>query len=69
MEIAKLFAKNLKQQRLSNNLTQKQLAQIINYSEKSVSKWETGEAIPPSQILPELSEVLHLSIDDFFLCR
>ncbi len=66
MDVTKTFANNLKQQRIFNNLTQKELAQIIDYSEKSVSKWETGKSIPPAELLPKLSEVLHLSIDDLF---
>ena len=44
-------------------LTQKELGDSIGYSEKSVSKWESGEVIAPSNVLPALSEILRVSID------
>ncbi len=60
------FASTLRQKRKSFGLTQKQLAELIGYTEKSVSKWEAGEALPPSFLLPKLSEVLRVSIDELF---
>ena len=66
METAKIFAANLKHRRIELGLTQKQLAESFGYSEKSVSKWESGAAIAPSAILPKLAEALATSIDSLF---
>ena len=66
MNTTEIFASNMRQRRISLGLTQKKLAELIGYSEKSVSKWETGEAIPPSVLLPKLAEALSISIDELF---
>lgn len=42
--------------RHEKNLTQKQLAEILNVSDKAVSKWETGNGLPDISILPEISD-------------
>ena len=44
-------------------LTQKQLADKLNVSDKAVSKWENGGGYPEITILPQLSEILSISID------
>ena len=62
-----IFAKNLKRRRRELKMTQKELADTIGYSEKSISKWESGQAIAPSVILPELAVALKTSIDMLFL--
>ena len=45
-------------------LTQKQLAEKLGYTEKSISKWESGESVTPSVLLPKLSTLLRVSIDE-----
>jgi len=49
--------------RTEQNLTQKQLADLINVSDKAVSKWECGNGCPDISILYELSRVLNTEID------
>ena len=44
-------------------LTQIELAEKINYSDKAVSKWERGESIPDVSVLLELSKLFGVSID------
>lgn len=63
---SKNFAVNLRNRRRCRKLTQKQLADRIGYSEKSISKWESGAAIAPSVVLPDLAGVLGVSIDELF---
>ena len=65
-ETEKIFASNLKRLRCNAGLTQKQLANMIDYSEKSLSKWESGIAVPPGAVLPLLAKSLNCSIDDLF---
>lgn len=64
--IIELFADNLKRLRKNSKLTQVQLAEIIGYSEKAVSKWECGIAIPPINALFLLSETFNVSLDELF---
>ena len=63
MELSVAFAANLKAARKKMNLTQKELAQKIDYSEKAISKWECGGAIPPVTELVRLAAALHTTID------
>lgn len=62
----KIFAQNLKAARKAAGLTQRELAEKIGYSEKSVSKWESGNTVAPGAILPELARVLCTDIDSLF---
>lgn len=63
-ELKDTIAKNLVQLRMQSHLTQLQLAKLINYSDKAVSKWERGEAIPDIRVLIKLSEIYGVTIDD-----
>jgi len=61
-----IFSQNLKNRRKELGLTQKELAEALGYTEKSVSKWESGKAIAPSTILPQLAACLKCDIDGLF---
>ena len=50
--------------RREQNLTQKQLAEKIGVSDKTVSKWETGKAMPDYSIVESLCEALAISASD-----
>ena len=65
-EITISFSKNLKRLRCNMGLTQKRLADMLGYSEKSVSKWESGSVVAPGFILPTIAKILDCSIDDLF---
>lgn len=49
------------------NLTQMQLAEMLNITDRAVSKWETGKAMPDSSIMLELCDILKISVNDL-LC-
>lgn len=66
MNTEMIFAQNLKNRRKELGLTQKELAERIGYSEKSISKWESGGAVVPSVLLPSLAHLLKTDIDYFF---
>ena len=60
-----LRGKFLTKLRLEKNLTQSDLAKMIGYSDKSISKWERGKCFPKDiQTLIKLAEILDISIDD-----
>ncbi len=58
------IAKNLVQLRTQAKLTQAQLAEKLNYSDKAVSKWERGEAIPDLRVLIQLARLYDITVDD-----
>ncbi|MCI5892912.1 MAG: helix-turn-helix domain-containing protein [Clostridiales bacterium] len=46
--------------------TQRQLANLLSVDTSTVTKWETGEAMPRTDKLPEIAKILHCSIEDLF---
>ncbi|MBR6682061.1 MAG: XRE family transcriptional regulator, partial [Clostridia bacterium] len=58
------FSDNLKYYRKKQGLTQSGLAQMIGYTEKSVSKWENGNALPPMDMCVRLAELFKISLDE-----
>ena len=64
MEIEATFSKNLRQKRCEMSMTQRALAERIGYSEKAISKWESGQALPPAAVLVALADTLKVSLDE-----
>ena len=56
--------KTIKELREKRKLTQKELADKINVSDKTISKWETGKGLPDIGIVEELSKALSVSIGE-----
>lgn len=63
MEIKSVIAKNIIQLRQASGMTQTQLAEKINYSDKAVSKWERGESMPDISVLKELADMFGVTLD------
>lgn len=59
-----IIAKNLVTLRKKSNLTQLQLAEKLNYSDKAISKWEKGEALPNINVLMALADFYEVKIQD-----
>ena len=57
-DVTQIIASNLKRRRRELNMTQSQLAKRLQYSEKAVSKWESGKGAPPTTLLPLLASIL-----------
>ena len=64
-EINKKIANNLMRYRKAAGLTQAELAAKINYSDKSVSKWESGNGIPDVYTLLQIAELYGVTVDAF----
>lgn len=62
--LAVTIGKNIMRLRRMANMTQLELAEKINYSDKSVSKWEQGNGIPDVRILIRLADLFNVSVDD-----
>lgn len=59
-----IFGKNLTRLRKMANLTQLELAERLNYSDKAVSKWEQGYCVPDVRILVQIAELFGVTVDD-----
>lgn len=57
------LSENLKKYRIIKNLTQEDLANYLNITPQSVSKWERGETYPDITFLPALANIFETSID------
>ena len=61
-EINKKIAENLIRYRKAAGMTQAELAEKINYSDKSVSKWESGNGIPDVYTMLQIAELFGVSL-------
>ena len=60
IQIGKFIAK----MRKSTNLTQKQLADALSISDKTVSKWECGKGLPDVSLMLPLCNMLNITVND-----
>ena len=66
-DVKQIIAKNLISYRTDAGLTQSELAEKINYTDKSISKWERGLGIPDVLVLKQLANLYGIKVDDFFV--
>lgn len=62
-ELKDIIATNLTDLRKANKLTQLELAEKLNYSDKAISKWERGESFPDILVLKQLADMYGVNID------
>ena len=62
-ELKKIVAKNIAELRKNAGLTQLQLAEKLNYSDKAVSKWESGASIPDVAVLLSIANLFGVTVD------
>jgi len=62
-EIKEIIGKNLTALRNASGITQADLGKSLNYSDKSVSKWELGESLPPIDVLKTLADKYGVTLD------
>lgn len=58
-----IIAKNISNLRQQNNLTQGDLADKLNYSDKAISKWERAESIPDVAVLKKIADLFDVTLD------
>ena len=68
-ELRMQVANNLAEYRRLYELTQAELAEKLNYSDKSVSKWERGDGMPDMYVLSRIAEIYDISVDDLISDR
>ena len=60
-----IVAQNLTDLRKAQKWTQAELAEKLNYSDKSVSKWERGDALPDLKVLKQMADLFGVTLDYF----
>ena len=63
MDIKENVSQNLIKYRKAIGITQAELAEKLNYSDKAVSKWERAESVPDIYILHQIAELFGISVD------
>ena len=58
-----LFGDRLKELRISKNLSQEELSNILNVRKSSISNWETGKATPTFDMLTKIAQYSGVTID------
>lgn len=59
-----ILSNNLTKLRKFNNYTQADIASKLDYSDKTISKWETGEIVPSIENLIKLAKLYNLTLDE-----
>lgn len=62
-DLKQVIAKNIIELRRTADMTQAQLAEKLNYTDKAVSKWERGDALPSIVTLKELADLFGVTVD------
>lgn len=62
-DLKPIIAKNISRLRTSRGMTQIELAEKLNYSDKAISKWERGESVPDIAVLKDIADMFDVSLD------
>lgn len=61
--IKQIVAQNITELRKGAGMTQLELAELLSYSDKAVSKWERGDSLPDIVILKQIADHFHVTVD------
>lgn len=61
-----IIAENIARRRKELGLTQRELAEKLNVSDKTLSRWETDKQVPDALMIPEIAKVLDMSIGEIY---
>jgi transcriptional regulator with XRE-family HTH domain len=67
-ELKPIIAANIAGLRKKHGLTQQDLANKLNYTDKAISKWERGESVPDVIVLKQIADMFDVTVD-YLLCR
>ena len=62
-DVKVIIAKNISDLRQANNMTQLALAEKLNYSDKTISKWERAESSPEIAVLMDIADIFGVTLD------
>ncbi len=66
VDLKLIIASNIIKLRTDAGMTQGDLGEKLNYSDKSISKWERAESLPDANVLKQMSEIFGVSVDYLF---
>ena len=64
VDINKTISENLIKYRKQAKITQLELAQMLNYSDKAISKWERGESLPDISVLYQIANIFGITLNE-----
>lgn len=67
VSVKNTIAKNIAYYRKRSGYTQSELSEKLNYSDKSVSKWERGEGVPDVLVLMRMAELFGVTLNDLVI--
>lgn len=67
IDMRKIIAQNLAMYRKLAHLTQQELADKLNYTDKAISKWERGDSIPDVVVLKQIADLYGITVDDLLI--
>ncbi len=62
-DLKRIIARNIIELRRTNHMTQLELAEKLNYTDKAVSKWERGESLPDISVLKSIADLFGVKLD------
>ena len=62
-DLSEVIAENIYVLRTESGITQAKLANVLNYTDKAVSKWERGESIPDITVLKQIADYFGVTVD------
>jgi len=62
-DLKQIVSKNIMYLRTNNKMTQLELGEALSYSDKAISKWERGDAVPDAYVLKKLSAIFNVTVD------
>ena len=62
-DLKQIIAQNIVTLRRDSSMTQIELAEKLNYSDKAISKWERGESIPDITVLKSIADLFGVTVD------
>ena len=66
VDLKLIIASNIIKLRTDAGMTQSELGAKLNYSDKSISKWERAESLPDANVLRQMGEIFGVSMDYLF---
>lgn len=59
-----LIGKNISEYRKLSNMSQIELAEKLNYSDKAISKWERGDSLPDIVVIKQIADIFGITLND-----
>ena len=62
--LKQLIGQNISEYRKLSNMSQIELAEKLNYSDKAISKWERGESLPDIIVIKQIADIFGITLND-----